>query len=148
MSIRSDAEFKVALNKLPVPKQRQLAARFVESVDSLCQDPRVSAVIKTATRADMSDVELAAAYQTIRTACVDSYTQCGHEADWQAQAGHFVAKAARACVMPDTPAHDVAWTAAMHARMASTFAAIASGQGTENREADRQYQILEAFINR
>jgi hypothetical protein len=148
MTIRTDADFKAALNKLPAPEQRRVGARFVESVAALCHDPRVKAAIAAARRTDISDAELNAAFQAVKTACVDSYTQCGHEADWRAQAGHFVAKAAETCVRLDGRVHDIAWNAAMQARMARACEAISTGQGTENREADQQYQILEEFIKR
>jgi hypothetical protein len=148
MTIRSDADFKAVLNNLPTPEQRRVAARFVESVAALCHDPRVTAAINAAKRVDISDAELTAAFHAVKTACVDSYTQCGHEADWRAQAGHFVAKAAETCVMPDGRVHDIGWNAAMQARMARTCEVISTGQGTENREADQQYRILEEFIKR
>jgi hypothetical protein len=148
MTIRTDADFKAALYKLPAPEQRRVGARFVESVASLCHDPRVKAAINAAKRVDSSDAELNVAFQAVKTACVDSYTQCGHEADWRAQAGHFVAKAAETCVMPDGRARDIGWNAAMQARMARTCEAISTGQGTENREAEQQYRILEEFIKR
>ncbi|MGA9033308.1 MAG: hypothetical protein WB402_12395 [Sulfuricaulis sp.] len=148
MTIRSDADFKAALNKLPTPDQRRVAARFVESVVALCHDPRVAAAINAARRLDISDAELTAAFHAVKTACVDSYTQCGHEADWRAQAGHFVAKAAETCVMPDGRARDIGWNAAMQARMARTCEAISTGRGTENREAEQQFRILEEFMKR
>jgi hypothetical protein len=146
MTIRTDADFKATLNKLPIPEQRRVAARFVESVAALCRDPRVTAAINAAKRADISDAELTAAFHAVKTACVDSYTQCGHEADWREQAGHFVAKAAETCVMPAGHVHEIGWTAAMRARMARTCEVISAGQGTENREADQQYRILDEFI--
>ena len=148
MTIRCDADFKAVLNNLPAPAQRRVAARFVESVAALCHDPRVTAATNAARRLDISDAELTAAFHAVKTACVDSYTQCGHEADWRAQAGHFVAKAAETCVMPDARARDIGWNAAMQARMARTCEAISTGQGTENREAEQQYRILEEFIKR
>jgi hypothetical protein len=148
LTIRSDADFKAVLNNLPTPEQRRVAARFVESVAALCHDLRVAAAINAAKRLDISDAELTAAFHAVKTACVDSYTQCGHEADWRAQAGHFVAKAAETCVMPHGRAHDIGWNAAMQARMARACEAISTGQGTENREAEQQYRILEEFIKR
>lgn len=148
MTIRSDADFKAALKKLSATEQRRVGARFVESVAALCHDPRVQTAITAARRTDISDAELNAAFQAVKTACIDSYTQCGHEADWRAQAGHFVAKAAETCVRPEDRAHDIGWNAAMHARMARACETISAGQGTENREAERQYRILEEFIER
>jgi hypothetical protein len=149
MTIRTDADFKATLNKLPAPEQRRVAARFVESVAALCKDPRVTAAINAAKRVDISDAELTMAFQSVKNACVDSYTLCGHEADWRTQAGHFVAKAAETCLMPPAGhVHDIGWNVAMHARVARTCEAISTGHGTENPEADQQYRILEEFIKR
>jgi hypothetical protein len=47
-----------------------------------------------------------------------------------------------------TAGRDIGWNAAMQARMARTCEAISTGQGTENREAEQQYRILEEFIKR
>jgi hypothetical protein len=147
MAISNDAEFKSALSALSTSRQRQLAARYTENVLPLCKDVRVVGAVSAAKRVDITDVELAALYQAAKSASVESYTQCGHETDWTAQAGHFVAKAAMACVAPAQPSANLAWDAAMDARMARTCETIATGKGTENREADSQYRLLEQFMN-
>ncbi len=147
MNIRSDSDFKGALNRLALAEQRQIAARFSEGVLPLCKDPRVAAAVHAALRPDITDDELARLYQSARSACVDSYTQCGHVADWLNQAGHFVAEAATACVMPAERGANLAWDAAMRVRMARTCEAIATGQGTENPEVARQYRVLTEYLN-
>jgi hypothetical protein len=146
MAISNDKEFKAALAGLPGARQRQVAARFVERVLALSGDARVKAAVAAAGRGDISDAELAVAAQAANTARVESFTQCGRETDWGAQAGHFVAKAAVACVRA-TEVDAIAWDAAMQARMARTCQTVAEGSGTENREAEEQYRILEAFLN-
>jgi len=147
MVISNDSEFKVALNGLSIAQQRLVAAAFVESVLVLCPDARVKAAVGAAKHLGISDAELAPVYQAANTARVESYTQCGKETDWQTQAGHFVAKAALACVRPSSVAGNLAWDAAMDTRMARTCEVIASGAGTENREAESQYRILYEFMN-
>jgi hypothetical protein len=143
MSVNNDSEFKTALDKLPRAGQRQVGARFTESVLALCQDARVKHAIATAVRADVTEEELETALSAAKKASVDSFTQCGKECDWASQAGHFVAEAALACLKPGaTPA----WDAAMHARMARTSEGIAKGQGTNNAEAVTQYRILSEFL--
>ena len=77
---------------------------------------------------------------------MESYTQCGRECDWAAQAGHFVSKAASACVQPLESGENLAWEAAMQARMARMSETIATGQGTENSEAANQYRILADYL--
>ena len=72
MTIRNDADFKAALNNLPAPEQRRVAARFVESVAALCKDPRVTAAINAAKRMDISDDELTMVFPSARNASVDS----------------------------------------------------------------------------
>jgi hypothetical protein len=146
MTIDNDSDFKAALGELPRVGQRLVAARFAENVLALSKDPRVKAAINLAKRTDIIEDELAAAYQSAKAASVDSYTQCGHECDWNKQAGHFVAEAALACVKPVEPGSNPAWDAAMHARMARTCASIAVGNGTRNGEDAAQYHILAEFI--
>ncbi len=147
MAISNDKEFKAALAGLPAVRQRQVAARFVQRVFPLSNDVRVKAALDVAGRSDISDAELTVVSQAANTARVESFTQCGKETDWTAQAGHFVAKAAVACVRPAEAADNLAWEAAMQARMARTCQTVADGSGTENREAEEQYRILEAYLN-
>jgi hypothetical protein len=147
MTIANDKEFRAALAGLDPARQRQVAARFVDSVLALCGDVRIAGAVSAARRPDITEVELAAMYQAAKTASVESYTQCGRETDWTAQAGHFVCKAALNCVRPASAGEHLAWDAAMEARMARTCATIAGGEGTETREAELQYRILEAFLS-
>jgi len=147
MSISNDSEFKSALNKLTPAQQRMVAARFTENVLNLCEDPRVVAAVNAAKRPDISEAEITVVFQAAKTASVETYTQCGREADWRNQAGHFVAEAALTCVTPPERAGNLAWNVAMNARMARTCETIANGQGTDNREAEQQYRILTEFLN-
>ena len=147
MAISNDKEFKSALAGLSTAQQRQVAARFVQRVFPLSSDARVKSALDAAGRVDIADAELALASQAANTARVESFTRCGKETDWSAQAGHFVAKAAVACVKPAEAGDNLAWDAAMQARVARTCQTVADGSGTDNREAEEQYRILEAFLN-
>jgi hypothetical protein len=147
MTIGNDKDFKSALAGLSIAQQRQLAARFVEAVFTLSNDARIKAALEAAGRVGITDAELALAAQAANSARVESFTQCGKETDWTAQAGHFVAKAAVACVKPAADGSSLAWEAAMQARLARTFQTVADGAGTDNREAEAQYRILDAFLN-
>lgn len=154
MAISNDKEFKNALAGLSTARQRQVAASFVQRVFALSGDIRIKAALDAAARPDVSDAELTVLSGAANTARVESFTQCGKETDWSAQAGHFVAKAAVACVKAAEAAEageagstNLAWDAAMHARMARTCQTVADGAGTENVEAGEQYRLLEAFLN-
>jgi len=147
MAISNDKEFKTALAGLSTSQQRQVAASFVQRVFALSGDIRIKAALDAAARADVSDAELTVLSGAANTARVESFTQCGKETDWSAQAGHFVAKAAVACVKAAEAGSNLAWDAAMHARMARTCQTVADGAGTENVEAGEQYRLLEAFLN-
>ncbi|OYY94718.1 MAG: hypothetical protein B7Y41_03860 [Hydrogenophilales bacterium 28-61-23] len=147
MAIGNDKDFKAVLTGLSAIQQRQVAARFVQRVFPLSNDVRIKAALDAAARADITDAELSVLSQAANSARVESFTQCGKETEWSAQAGHFVAKAAVACVKPAEAGNNLAWDAAMQARMARTCETIATGEGTENREAGEQYRILEAFLN-
>jgi len=145
--IKDDREFKSRLSALPVADQRLLAMQFVLRVFPLSNDMRLKNAIETSQRKGVTEAELASAFQIANTARVESFTRCGRETDWTAQAGHFVAKAAVACVRPADEGDNLAWDAAMSARMARTCETVATGEGTGNNEAEEQYRILEAFIN-
>ncbi len=147
MSITNDKQFKAALEALPVARQRRVAARFVQLVSDLSDDVRVRAAIDAAAREGVTDAELEVLYKAANSARVESLTRCGAETDWCDQTAHFIAKAATACVRPASAGGNLAWDAAMHARMAATFAALMRGEGTETRAAEQQYHILEAFLN-
>jgi hypothetical protein len=146
MSINNDSEFKSSLSGLDPARQRRAAARFVERVLDLSGDVRVRAAVEAAQRGDLPEAEREVLFQAANTARVESFTQCGREADWGAQAGHFVAKAAVACVKSPVSGESIAWDAAMHARMARTCQAVAEGAGTETREAEAQYAILDELL--
>lgn len=143
MAIDNDRDFKSALSKLSGGGQRKVAARFAENVLALSKDVRVKNAIDAATRTDISDDELDAAYKSAKKASVDSYTQCGKECDWNSQAGHFVAQAALACL---EHGNSPAWESAMHARLARTSESIATGIGTDNAETAAQYRILDKYL--
>jgi hypothetical protein len=143
MTINSDRDFNAALSKLSRSGQRQVGARFAESVLVLSKDVRVKNAIEAAKRTDIGDDELDGTYKSAKKASVDSFTQCGKECDWISQAGHFVAQSALACL---EPGGNPAWDAAMHARMARTSESIATGIGTDNAETTVQYRILEKYL--
>ncbi len=143
----NDKDFKAELGALPIARQRVVAAEFARRVLPLSNDFRLKAAVDTALRAEATDAELAAAHQSANTARVESFTRCGKETDWSAQAGHFVAKSVVACARPAVEGDNLAWEAAMSARMARTCETVADGRGTENSEAQEQYRILGAFLN-
>lgn len=146
MSISNDKEFKKTLAALPIARQRQLAAAFARRVFGLSNDVRVKAALDAAQRADVADAELSLVAQAAHSARVESFTQCGKDTGWTAQAGHFVAKAAVACVRAAEEGQNIAWDAAMQVRMARTCQGVAAGDGTDNSEAEAQYRILETFL--
>jgi 3'-phosphoadenosine 5'-phosphosulfate (PAPS) 3'-phosphatase len=146
MAIDNDANFKEALRGLSSAEQRQLAARFAENVLPLCEDARVQRAVKAAKRSDITEDELAEAFQSAKAASVDSYTRCGHECNWNTQAGHFVAEAALTCLKPAEAGGNAAWEAAMQARMARICETVAAGNGTDNAEPAAQYRIATEFL--
>ncbi len=148
MNISNDNEFKAALDGLSEAGRRVVAARFAESVLGLCKDHRLKTAINTTKQADITRDELATACQSANAVSVDSYTQCGHDCNWNDQAVHFVAQAVLAGLKPAAPGSNAAWDAAMHARMARTCESIANGDGTGNTENAAQYRILAEFLNR
>ncbi len=147
MPTTNDKEFKERLAALDAGEQRQVASRFVQRVAHLTSDVRIKAALEMALRADISEAELAVVSQAANAAKVESYAQCGQDTDWRTQAGHFVAKAAASCVAPAGEGQTPAWEAAMQVRVARTCIA-ASGEITDQREAEAQYAILDDFLSK
>lgn len=148
--ITTDGEFKAALSQLSLIQQRQVGALLVERVLNLCDDYRVKNALEAAKQATLNPEQLTTAYRAAKAASTESFTQCGKDADWLAQAGHFVAAASADCVLPTEqlkPTDNLAWNAAMHARMAKNCETIAQGEGSDNQEAQSQYEILANFLS-
>ena len=49
---------------------------------------------------------------------------------------------------PVEPGDNLAWDAAMAARMARACESVAEGSGTRNNETEKQYRILYEHLNR
>lgn len=150
MTIHNDQEFKQALSELSIADQRVLAARFIESVEHLNTDPLIASAIKVARNKMHTDSEFDAAYKSIKSLAVNTYTACGGDADWPAQAAHFVATAAKACLTPlDQLANktNLAWKCAMQTRMAKNCEMIESDTDSIENEAQKQYAISNDFCS-
>lgn len=147
---QSDTEFKAALNDLPLNQQRIVGKRFVESVIDLSDNAKVKSAIGFIGEPDSSADALDENFKAAKAAAIESYTLCGHDADWQRQAAHFVAASAAICLTPKAEAdkyRDLAWETAMNARMARTCEKISRGEGADEFEAKRQYEILSEFLS-
>ena len=148
--IRNDADFRELLESLADVQQRQVAALFVRHVLSFSTDKRLDRVVRTATDADATDEELAAAHKIAHAVTFDSHARCGAEGHWSDQAGYFVGRAAVAATTP--PEHSrpggPAWQAAMSARMAYTSMLIEDSPGqSAHTECEWQYQALSDYLN-
>ncbi len=148
--INNDQEFKKALAGLSVAEQRELAAQFVASVSSLCPDPLIERALKTISDKQHSDSDYNEIYQRIKSLSVKTYTSCGDDADWAAQAAHFVAGAAKACLTPEEQLdnkNNLAWKCAMQARMAKNCAMMDSDEDVVDNEAQKQYTISNDYLS-
>ena len=148
--ITNDQQLREALNNLNPQQQRELGGLYVSNVSHLSADPRINRALDAASRADISPQELEDAYKSVKTFATQSYTACGRDADWAAQAEHFVAAAATACLAPDEQSgakSNNAWKAAMQARMAKNCEMILNDAGELANEAEKQYRIAEKYLN-
>lgn len=144
-NIVDDTGLKTVLAGMDISRQRVVAAAFVEQVLDLAHDERLKRLQALAGSAASSEAELREGYKSAKSIAIESYTQCGKEADWLAQAGHFVARACAAALAPAAEGDTLgpAWNAAMYARMARTSACIGGRAGGGEAEADSQYAIAE-----
>ena len=143
-NITNDSELRQFIDSLGFDQQRALGVKFAQSVIDLTPDPRLRKALETALTADVSEPELDEAYKTAKAISTATYTACGRDTDWMAQAEHFTAAALQAALAPaeQLPGKSTAaWKAAMHARMARNCAMIETGQGSVDSESQRQYKI-------
>ncbi|MCG7872044.1 MAG: hypothetical protein N0C81_12645 [Candidatus Thiodiazotropha lotti] len=145
--ITNDQSLRDAIGQLSAAQQRALAGKFVASVEHLSADPRISRAVQAASNPDLHPQEIEAAYKDVKSFATQTYTACGRDADWAAQAEHFVAAAAAASLAPDEPDESKgAWRAAMQARMAKNCEMILNNEGGLANESEKQYELAEAFI--
>jgi hypothetical protein len=148
-SINNDQQMREALNRLTPQQQRELGGQFVFNVNHLSADTRIGRALEAAAKADIPAAELEEAYRSVKAFATQSYTACGRDADWAAQAEHFVAAAAAACLAPPDQSGAIsnnAWRAAMQARMAKNCEMIMNDAGETANEAERQYRIAENYL--
>ncbi|MFP4076792.1 MAG: hypothetical protein ACLFTD_09965 [Halochromatium sp.] len=148
-TIRNDQDLRDLLEKLPVDQQRIIGLRFAQSLVHLSRDERVKRAIDTGLREDASAPELEDAYRAAKAWSTKTYTDCGKDTDWLAQADHFVAAAAAAALTPDSLLDNKtnrAWKAAMHARMANNCELVEGDGNAHLDEVERQYAIADEFV--
>jgi hypothetical protein len=148
--IANDQQLRQALNDLNAQQQRELGGLYVSNVSHLSGDSRIGRALEAAANSEISAQELEETYKSVKTFATQSYTACGRDADWAAQAEHFVAAAAAACLMPEElpgAKSNCAWRAAMQARMAKNCEMILNDMGEVANEAEKQYQIAEKYLN-
>ena len=150
--IQNDQELRDALNGLDPIQQRVLGGRFVKNVARLANDERLHRAIETALREESFPGELEDAYRAAKSYATKTYTDCGKDTDWLAQADHFVAAAAAAALTPEAQTAERqsrAWKAAVQARMALNCEMMETPDGAgDATEAQRQYAIANAFLGR
>jgi hypothetical protein len=145
--ISNDHELRLALDGLTPTQRRVAGGRFVASVLNLSDDSRVRRAVETATDADAPPAECEDAYRSAKAVAVKTYTDCGKDTDWLAQAAHFVAAAAASSLAtPQQGTDNPAWKAAMQARMARNCEMIERQDGSEHDEAQIQYRIAGDLI--
>ncbi|MEW8508312.1 MAG: hypothetical protein AB2598_16575 [Candidatus Thiodiazotropha sp.] len=143
-NITNDHDLREAISGLSSIQQRVLGGQFVANVSHLSQDPRISRAIDTAINIDVSQAELEETYKTVKAFATQTYTACGSDADWAAQAEHFVAAAAAASLSSDDQRG--AWKAAMQARMAKNCEMILNDDGGVANESEKQYQMATRYL--
>lgn len=150
-TISNDKELRDLLEKLSVEQQRLIGLRFAQSLAHLSRDERVDRAIETGLRTDVSESELDDAYRAAKAWSTKTYTDCGKDTDWLAQADHFVAAAVAAALTPDSMLPDNktnrAWKAAMHARMANNCELVEGEGNAHLDEVQRQYEIADDFTS-
>jgi hypothetical protein len=148
-NIQNDHALREALDGLSSDQQRVIGSRFAQGVMRLCKDERVRRAIETGLREDCSPAEIEDAFKAAKAYATKTYTDCGKDTDWLAQADHFVAAAAAAALTPDAlvaERQNRAWKAAVQARMAINCELIELDEVPDQSEAERQYAIANTYL--
>jgi hypothetical protein len=148
-NITNDHELRDALGALTSDQQRRLGCHFAQGVMRLSNDERVNRAIETGLRDDSAPGQIEDAFKAARAYATKTYTDCGKDTDWLAQADHFVAASAAAALTPDNlmaEKQNRAWKAAVQARMAVNCELMESDDAPDESEAERQYAIANAFL--
>jgi hypothetical protein len=147
--ITNDHSLHQSLNNLAIEDQRLLAARFVNRVADLTRNQVLLDAIETAAAPNAAPSSLANAYKNAKSIAIKTYTSCGHDTDWLAQAEHFVAAACAAALTPEENLSErvnPAWRSAIQARMARNCAMIEADEIDEGSENQDQYRLTEEFL--
>lgn len=148
-SILNDHDLRDALNALTADQQRLIGAQFARNVIHLSQDERVNRAIEAAIKPDSTPGELEDAYRAAKSYATKTYTDCGKDTDWMAQADHFVAASAAAALTPAAllaETQNLAWKAAVQARMARNCEMMEADEVSDQNEAESQYAIANDFL--
>ena len=148
-AISNDSELRQLIDSLGFEDQRALGVKFAQGVIDLTPDPRLKKALETALAPGVTDPEVEEAYKTAKAISTATYTACGRDTDWLAQAEHFVAATLQAALAPtdQLPGKSTAaWKAAMQARMARNCAMIETGQASADSESQRQYKIAQGAV--
>ena len=148
-AITTDAQMREAISEMDIPRQRALAARFIEHVLELSGDERVGRAVETAASPDAEESQLSNALRGAKAAALDAHARCGADGEWTDQAGYFVARAAEAAVAPQVRSHGrgPAWQAALSCRMARTAQTTETDEDAHDSESQAQYRILNDYLN-
>lgn len=144
--VGNDAELRTELHGLAKTDQRVVAALFIENTLDLTEDQRVHRAVELAKQVDAPDEALADGFNSIKRAMIDSRTRCGAEGDWDAQAEHFVIRAAEALKTIASGSKEALWQVVQNCRMARSCALIARDDEGSNPESARQYEIFNHFV--
>ncbi len=148
-TITTDSALRQWLDQLSADQQKLIGVQFVNSVAHLCQDERLRRALDAVLSPNADTVALEDAYRTAKARATKTYTDCGKDTNWLAQADHFVAAALAAALVPEhllsERSSNRAWKAAMQARMANNCELMEGEIATSGSEAERQYAIAQSF---
>ena len=148
IEISNDQQLRSTLYSLSLAQQRAVGALFANSVGEPGKEPLLGHVLAATLDREMSEAERDEAFKLAKSIATKTYTACGRDADWQTQAEHFVAAACSAVLTPGQqvdPEINLAWKAAIQARMAKNCLMMESDSAEIDNEAQKQYKIAQEF---
>jgi len=147
-NINNDQELRASLDRLSIKDQRAVGLLFAASIKLPGMDSGLKQALELALDSDGGENEREMAYKMAKSVATRTYTACGRDTDWEAQAEHFIAAACSAALIPErhTTAANPAWKAAIQSRMANNCLMMQDESSELSNEAQKQYEICEKFL--
>ncbi|MBF0470062.1 MAG: hypothetical protein HQL48_01675 [Gammaproteobacteria bacterium] len=141
--IENDGDFRLALKRLTPPAKIGAGVAFIQRVEGLCRDERVSHLLSMLADGNREEEGVQSLQSRVRTLVIEYHARCGGVCDWSSQSAYYVARALQSLLEGIEGRGNGLWQTAMNCRMARTCASIQHEESDLHDESEQQYRIIE-----